>query len=64
LIDPWLVPFAPQYRKFRKRYERDMIERRETSFLVGTMHQYPSRWIVVGLFYPQKPNGNPGLFDG
>ena len=28
--------------KFRERYERDMIERFDTSFFVGTLHQYPA----------------------
>ncbi len=47
--------------KFRQRYERDMIERNDTSFYVGTVHQHPNRWIIVGLFYPPKPGG-PDLF--
>jgi hypothetical protein len=49
--------------KFRERYERDMIERNDTSFFVGTMHQHPTSWIIVGLFYPPKPTG-PDLFAG
>jgi hypothetical protein len=40
--------------KFRERYEREMIERNDTSFFVGTMHQHPNRWLIVGLFYPPK----------
>jgi hypothetical protein len=47
--------------KFRDKYEREMIERRDTSFYVGTVHQHPNRWIIVGLFYPPKPKG-PDLF--
>jgi hypothetical protein len=47
--------------KFRERFERDMVERNDTSFFVGTLHQYPASWIIVGLFYPPKPKG-PDLF--
>lgn len=47
--------------KFRERYEREMIERNDTSFYVGTVHQHPNRWIIIGLFYPPKPSG-PDLF--
>src|SRR5438093_6791696 len=39
---------------FRKRYEAEMIERFDTHFFVGTLNQYPSSWIIVGLFYPPK----------
>ena len=38
--------------KFRLRYEREMIEKYDTHFYVGTLHQYPDVWIIVGLFYP------------
>lgn len=41
--------------KFRQRYELEMIERYDTHFYVGTVHRYPSTWIIVGLFYPLKP---------
>jgi hypothetical protein len=41
--------------KFREKYEQQMIERFDTCFYVGTLHQYPSSWIIVGLFYPPKP---------
>ncbi len=40
--------------KFRERYERDMIEKSDTHFYVGTVHQHPKTWIIVGLFYPPK----------
>jgi hypothetical protein len=40
--------------KFRERYETDMIQKYDTHFYVGTVHQYPSVWIIVGLFYPPK----------
>jgi hypothetical protein len=40
--------------KFRQRYEQDMIERSDTYFFVGTLHQFPGTWIIIGLFYPPK----------
>jgi len=39
---------------FRKKYEAEMIERFDTHFFVGTLNQFPSSWIIVGLFYPPK----------
>jgi hypothetical protein len=41
-------------RAFRQRYETEMINKTETHFFVGTLHQHPKNWIVVGLFYPPK----------
>jgi hypothetical protein len=38
--------------KFRQRYEEEMIHKYNTHFYVGTLHQYPKTWIIVGLFYP------------
>jgi hypothetical protein len=38
--------------KFRQRYETDMITKYDTHFFVGTLHQYPGTWIIIGLFYP------------
>jgi hypothetical protein len=38
--------------KFRQRYEHEMIRKFDTCFFVGTVHQHPSEWIIVGLFYP------------
>ena len=37
---------------FRRRFETEMIGKNDTHFFVGTLHQYPKSWIVVGLFYP------------
>lgn len=34
------------------RFETDMILRYDTYFFVGTVHGYPSAWIIIGLFYP------------
>jgi len=38
--------------RFREKYERTMIHERDTYFYVGTVHQHPKSWIIVGLFYP------------
>jgi hypothetical protein len=40
---------------FRQRYERDMIEKNDTHFYVGNIHQHPDNWLIVGLFYPPLP---------
>ena len=47
--------------KFRKRYEKEMIEKYDTHFYVGTVHRHPHVWIIVGLFYP--PPSSKRLFD-
>jgi hypothetical protein len=47
---------------FRNRFERDMIEKYDTHFFVGTVHQHPNNWIIVGLFYPPR-NRMADLFD-
>src|SRR5689334_5931600 len=47
---------------FRNRYEREMIEKFDTHFFVGNLHQHPGTWIVVGLFYPPKRQPVPDLF--
>ena len=39
---------------FRLRYEREMIEKNDTHFFVGNIHQHPDNWLIVGLFYPPK----------
>jgi hypothetical protein len=48
--------------KFREKFEKQMIEELDTHFIVGTLHQHPNRWIIVGLFYPQYSPKGPGLF--
>jgi hypothetical protein len=40
--------------KFRLRYEAQMISKFDTHFFVGTVHQHPGSWIIVGLFYPPR----------
>jgi hypothetical protein len=39
--------------KFRQKFEHDMIELNDTYFYVGTVHQFPHSWIIVGLWYPR-----------
>jgi hypothetical protein len=41
-------------RPFREKYERDMIEKLDTHFFVGTLNAHPKNWIIVGLFYPPR----------
>jgi hypothetical protein len=48
--------------KFRARYETEMIHKYDTHFYVGTVHQHPHTWIIVGLFYPPHP-GTRSLFE-
>lgn len=48
--------------KFRYKYEREMIEKYDTHFYVGTVHKYPGTWIIVGLFYPPK-SAQSRMFD-
>jgi len=38
--------------KFRLRYEKEMIEKNDTYFYMGTMNGHPHVWIIIGLFYP------------
>ena len=45
--------------KFRNRYEKEMIEKYDTHFFVGTMRTHPDSWIIVGLFYPPKQRNLP-----
>lgn len=40
--------------KFRQKFEVEMINRYDTHFFVGTVHQHPNAWIIIGLFYPLK----------
>jgi hypothetical protein len=47
--------------KFREKYERELVHDRDLHFFVGTIHQHPKEWIIVGLFYPPKTS-QVGLF--
>lgn len=58
----WTVKYGDKWEaKFREKFERDMIEKNDTHFFVGTVHLHPKNWMIVGLYYP--PNGKPDLFD-
>src|SRR2546430_829716 len=49
----WRKRYGDKWEKsFRQKYETQMINDFETHFFVGTVHQYPNNWIIVGLFYP------------
>ena len=41
-------------RYFRQKFEMEMIVSKDTHFYVGTLHQHPLQWIIVGLFYPPR----------
>jgi hypothetical protein len=59
----WSKEYADQWEeKFRQRFEKEMIEKYDTHFYVGTVHQHPGSWIIVGLFYPPK-SATGSLFD-
>jgi len=58
----WRVEYGDGWEgKFRQRFEREMIEKNDTHFMVGTVHKHPKNWIIVGLFYPPKREAD--LFD-
>ncbi len=49
----WRVEYGNDWEgAFRNKFETEMKERFETHFYVGTMHQHPKSWIIVGLYYP------------
>jgi hypothetical protein len=51
----WRDKYGDQWEeKFRQRFETEMIEKLDTHFFVGTVHQHPASWIIVGLFYPPQ----------
>ncbi len=59
----WRKEYGDQWEtKLREKFETDMIQKNDTHFFVGTVHQHPASWIIVGLFYPPKP-AMGDLFD-
>lgn len=51
----WHIEYGDRWEiAFRQRFEKDMIDKYDTHFFVGTMHGHPDVWIIVGLFYPPK----------
>ncbi len=58
----WKAEYGEKWEsKFRQRYETEMIQKYDTHFFVGTVAKYPSTWIIVGLFYPPRPELDPNL---
>lgn len=45
-------------RAFRQRLETEFSQK-DLYFLMGTIHRFPSRWLIVGLIYPPKPPPKP-----
>ena len=39
---------------FRLKLEEDFSHNRELMYLMGTMHRFPDKWLIVGLLYPPK----------
>ncbi len=39
---------------FRLKLEEDFSQNRELMYLMGTMHRFPDKWLIVGLLYPPK----------
>jgi hypothetical protein len=61
----WRARYGPDgwEEKLRERYEREMQEKNETHFFVGTMRAHPKSWIIVGLFYPPMTEGKQMALD-
>jgi hypothetical protein len=43
---------------FRNKFEIELPSK-DLIFMLGTIHQYPDEWLIIGLIYPPKPK--PGL---
>lgn len=51
----WRNRYGAQWEaKFRERFEKEMQDKYDTHFFVGTLHQHPNNWIIVGLYYPPR----------
>ncbi|MBI4288743.1 MAG: hypothetical protein HY671_09985 [Chloroflexi bacterium] len=51
----WKMKYGANWQsKFREKFEFEMIAERDTHFYVGTVHDHPDAWIIIGLFYPPK----------
>lgn len=51
----WSKQYGSEWeRYFKSRYETEMILTNDTHFFVGTLHEHPGTWIIVGLFYPRR----------
>lgn len=52
----WVRQYGSEWEQFfRNRYETEMILANDTHFYVGTMHEHPGSWLIIGLFYPKYP---------
>ena len=47
--------------KFRQMYEKEMIEKKDTHFFVGTHRVFPQTWMIIGLFYPPFQDSQTSL---
>jgi hypothetical protein len=62
----WKAKYGDQWEgAFRETYESKMISKNDTHFFVGTVASHPNRWIIIGLFYPQREPvvGQASLFE-
>lgn len=60
----WSAEYGDAWeQKFRQRFETEMISKLDTHFFLGTVHQYPGTWIIIGLFYPPASPKGPLLFE-
>lgn len=39
---------------FRQKLEKDFSQNKDLMYLMGTMHRFPDKWLIVGLLYPPK----------
>ena len=46
--------------KFRYKFETE-FQKKDLLFLMGTIHRFPDRWLIVGLIYPPKQPPEPAL---
>jgi hypothetical protein len=44
---------------FRQKLEAEFATK-DLFFLMGTIHRFPDKWLIVGLIYPPKPRPTPG----
>ena len=50
--------------KFRNRFEKEIIEKFDTHFFTGTVHQHPNNWMIVGLWRSPIGPRQRTLFSG
>ncbi len=41
-------------RYFRQKLEVDFKQKKDLIYLMGTIHRFPDKWLIVGLIYPPK----------